>query len=411
MANINDTIDMITNESLRILHQKLNHVTNIVTEYDDSYAQSGAKIGDSLRIRLPLQYATGTGATMATGTGADSIATSTTLTVSTQRHVPLRFTSEEMTMDIDYLQQRHLEPAMAKLAAMIENDTFTMLDQVANVVEAGTKITFDDIMNGRQQLMDNLAPINDRCALLDTRGNRDLVVDNKALFNDQREIAEQYKEGAMGYFAGFDFYENTLLKKHTSGAEGGGTAYLTNAVTAQEKTLTASDNDPNTGSLIVDTGTKTIKAGDVFTVGAGGTVVNDVHPETKESTGVLKNFTVTADATGAGTLTITPALIASGPHQNSSAAAANDQTLTFAGAASTLYNQSLLFQKGYACFATADLLMPEGTHFASRQVYDGISMRIVGDYDIVKDRFLIRADVLYGYKILRPQLACKIWHT
>lgn len=411
MANINDTIDMITNESLRILHQKLNHVTNIVTEYDDSYAQSGAKIGDALRIRLPLQYATGTGATMATGTGADSIATSTTLQVSTQRHVPLRFTSEEMTMDIDYLQQRHLEPAMAKLAAMIENDTFSMLSEVNNVVEAGTKITFDDIMAGRQFLMDNLAPINDRCALLDTRGNRDLVVDNKALFNDQREISEQYKEGAMGYFAGFDFYENTLLKKHTSGAEGGGTAYATNATTAQQKTLTAADNDPNTGSLIVDTGTKTIKAGDVFTIGAGGTVVNDVHPETKESTGVLKNFTVTADATGAGTLTITPAIIASGPHQNVSAAAANDQTLTFAGAASTLYNQSLLFQKGYAAFATADLVMPEGVHFASRQVYDGISMRIVGDYDIVKDRFLIRADVLYGYKILRPQLACKVWHT
>lgn len=411
MANINDVIDMITNESLRILHQKLNHVTNIVTEYDDSYANSGAKIGDPLRIRLPLQYTTGTGATMATGTGADSIATSTTLQVNTQRHVRMRFTSEELTLDIDYLQQRHLEPAMAKLAAVIENDTFTMLDSIANVVEAGTKVTFDDVMAGREELMNNLAPINDRYALLDTRANRDLVVDNKALFNDQNEISGQYKDGRMGKFAGFEFYENTLLKNHTSGAEGGGTAYATNAVTAQEKTLSASDNDPTTGSLIVDTGTKTIKAGDVFTIGDGGTPVYDIHPETKESTGVLKNFTVTADATGAGTLSIAPALIASGPHQNSSAAAANDQTLTFAGAASTLYKQSLLFQKGYAAFATADLLLPEGVHFSSRQVYDGISMRIVGDYDIIKDRFLIRCDVLYGYKVLRPDLAVKIWHT
>ncbi len=407
MANINDTIDMITNESLRILHQKLNHVTNIVTEYDDSYAQSGAKIGDALRIRLPLQYQTGTGATMATGTGADSIATSTTLTVSTQRHVPLRFTSEEMTMDIDYLQQRHLEPAMAKLAAIIENDTFGMLNQIGNAVDAGTKITFEDIMAGRQELMDNLAPINDRCAILDTRGNRDLVVDNKALFNDQREIGEQYKEGAMGYFAGFDFYENTLLPKHTSGAEGGGTAYRTNGA-GQEKTLTASDNDPTqwTG-LVVDTGTNSILAGDVITIGG----VFDVHPETKETTGVLKQFSVTADQTGAGTLSLAPALVGSGPHQNASNAAGDGEVVTVIGAASTLYNQSLLFQKGYAAFATADLLMPEGTHFASRQVYDGISMRIVGDYDILKDRFLIRADVLYGYKVLRPELACKLWHT
>lgn len=406
MANLNDTIDMITNESLRILHQKLNHVTNIVTEYDDSFAQSGAKIGDALRIRLPLQYTTGTGATMATGTGADSISVSTTLNVSTQRHVPLRFTSEEMTMDIDYLQQRHLEPAMAKLAAMIENDTFVMLDQVPNLVDAGTKVAFDDVMNARQQLMDELAPINDRCALLDTRANRDLVVDNKALFNDQREISEQYKEGAMGYFAGFDFYENTLLKKHTSGAEAGGSAYQINGA-GQEKTLTAADNDPTQGSLVIDTGTLSIAAGDVFTI-AG---VNDVHPETKEDLGVEKTFTATANQTGAGTLLISPALIATGPHANVTNTPADGAALTFSGSATTLYNQSLLFQKGYACFATADLLMPEGTHFASRQVYDGISMRIVGDYDIQRDRFLIRADVLYGYKILRPELATKIWHT
>ncbi len=406
MANINDVIDMITNESLRILHQKLNHVTNIVTEYDDSYAQSGAKIGDALRIRLPLQYNTGTGATMATGTGADSIATSTTLTVSQQRHVPLRFTSEEMTLDIDYLQQRHLEPAMAKLAAVIENDTFNMLSEIANTVEAGTKVTFDAIMEGRQVLMDELAPINDRYALLDTRGNRDLVVDNKALFNDQRQISDQYTEGAMGYFAGFDFYENTLLKKHTSGAVGGTSNYQVNGA-GQEKTLTASDNDPTTGSLVVDTGTETIKAGDVFTIAN----VFAVHPETKESTGIEREFTVTADATGAGTLSIAPALIASGPHANVDSTPADGAALTFIGAASTLYNQSLLFQKGYAAFATADLLLPQGTHFASRQVYDGISMRIVGDYDVLKDRFLIRCDVLYGYKVLRPQLATKVWHT
>ena len=198
-----------------------------------------------------------------------------------------------------------------------------------------------------------------------------------------------------------------MLPKHTSGAEGGGTAYRTNGA-GQEKTLTASDNDPTqwTG-LVVDTGTNSILAGDVITIGG----VFDVHPETKESTGVLKQFSVTADQTGAGTLSLAPALIGSGPHQNASNAAGDGEVVTVIGAASTLYNQSVLFQKGYAAFATADLLMPEGVHFASRQVYDGISMRIVGDYDILKDRFLIRADVLYGYKVLRPELAVKVWHT
>src|SRR5574343_1195673 len=120
MANSVLTPDDITREALRVLHQKLNFVTNIITEYDDSFAQDGAKIGNTLRIRQPIQYNTGTGATMATGTGADTTESSVTLTVNTQRHVPMRFTSNEMTMKIDDFSSRHIEPAMSKLAAMIE---------------------------------------------------------------------------------------------------------------------------------------------------------------------------------------------------------------------------------------------------------------------------------------------------
>lgn len=408
MANVNLTIDMITREALRILHQKLNFCTNIIHDYDDSFAQTGAKIGNTLRVRLPYQYTSATGATMATGTGADSIGVSTTLTVGTQRHIPLRFTSEEKTMDIDDFANRHLEPAMAKLAAMMEYDGLTaIIDKVGQQISAGTKVEFAEIMNARAELANQLAPANDRYALMDTQGMVDLVTDNKSLFADQGELSGQYKEGMMGRFGGFDFYENTLIPSHTSGAEGGGSAYKVNGA-SQSKTLSVSDPDPTTGSLIVDAGTKTIKAGDVFTIGDD---VFDVHPETKESTGVLKQFAVTADASGAGTLTISPAIIASGPHQNVSAVPDDNDLLTFVGAASTAYKQSLLFQKGFACMGTADLVLPPSEK-ASRQVYDGISIRVVEDfYDGVKDRLYTRLDVLYGFKILRPDLAVKVLHT
>ena len=406
MANVNLTIDMITNEALRILHQKLNFTGNLVSDYDDSFAQNGAKIGDTIRVRLPIQYATGTGATIATGTGADSIGVSTTLQVNTQRNVPMRFTSAEMTMDIDDFSSRHIEPAMAKLAAMIENDNFGLLDYVPGVTSAGTKVEFADVANSRAELMKRLAPLDGRFAIMDPQANVDLVVDNKALFTDQGELGTQYKEGMMGRFQGFDFYENTIIPAHTNGTEAG-TAYLVNGA-SQSKTLSASDPDPTTGSLIVDTGTLTIKAGQVFTLGDD---VFDVHPETKASTGVLKQFTVTADATGAGTLTIAPAIIASGPHQNVSAVPDDDDILTFVGAASTAYKQSVLFQKGFAAFGTADLVLPPNQK-ASRKVYDGISIRIIQDYyDGVKDRLYTRLDVLYGNKILRPELAQKVWHT
>jgi hypothetical protein len=381
MANTLLTPDMITREALRILHQKLNVVGNMVREYDDSFAQSGAKIGNTLRIRQPIQYGTGTGATMATGTGADTTEESVTLTVNSQRHVPMRFTSNELTMKIDDFSKRHIEPAMAVLAAKIENDVATNLaDEMYQTVHAGTAVAFSEVMEARAKLSRSLAPEGDRCAILDPQANVDLVDALKGLFQDSSQIAKQYKEGMMGRTAGFDFYENTLIDAHTTGAEGGGTVYTVNGAT--------------------QTGTSLVMAS-----------VNSVHPESKSDTGILQQFIARSDQTGAGTLTISPAIITSGPRQTVTASPANASKLTFLGAASTAYNQSLLFQKGFATFATADLVLPNGTDFASRQQYDGISMRIVRDYDVVKDRILTRCDVLYGYRMLRPQLAVKLLHT
>ena len=400
MANNNLTLGGITRESLRVLHQKLNFVTNIVTDYDDSYAQTGAKIGNDLRIRLPIQYSTGTGPTMATGTGADTLENQVTLTVNTQRHVPMRFNSNELTMKIDEFSARHIEPAMSKLAAMIENDVLGTCAPQAQHATYGTKVDFAAVMSARKKLMDSLAPMNDRTAILDTQGNIDLVTDNKSLFNAQDQINSQYKEGSMGRFGSFDFYENTLCPSHTSGTEAGGALY--DVVNDQSGSYTS----PNSMNLVVDTGTKTITAGDTITI-AG---VYEVHPESKATLAALKQFTVLTGITAAGTLVISPALIATGPHKNASAVAANNAAVTVGGAASTAYNTSLLFQKGFAAVGFADLEMPSNVEGA-RDNFDGISMRIVKDYSVVNDRTYTRLDVLYGKKVLRPQLGCRILHT
>jgi hypothetical protein len=409
VANINEVADQITHEALRILHQKLNFCSNIVTGYDDSYGVEGAKIGSDLRIRLPHQYNTGTGPTIDTGTAADSVGTHTTLQVTSQRHVPLRFTSVEDTLDIDDYSRRHIQPAMSKLAAKVEFDVLGQALKYCNEsVLAATPATviFRDAMECRRKLVDNLAPEDERTALMDTKGNLDLIDANKNLFHDSSNIEMQYKKGYMGEFGSFNFFENTLIPKHSNGTEAG-TAYLTNDVTAQEKTLSVSDTNPNEGTLIVDTGTLAITAGSVFTIAD----VFDVHHETKATTGVLKQFVARSALTGAGTLSISPAIIASGPYQNVTAAAANNKALTFLGAASTTYNQSILFQKGFAAFATADLVLPRGTDMASRKVFDGLSLRLVRDFDVKTDKLITRIDILYGFKVLRPELCARLWHT
>lgn len=349
-----------------------------------------------------MMFNTGTGATIATGTGADSLQNQVTFTLNTQRHVPMRFTSNEATMSREMFRRDYLTPAMSRLAAMIESDALSMVKKVPTAIAAGTKVEFSDILAANVKNQNHLVPENDRFALLDPQANADLVDGLKGLFHDGEQVQKQYKEGVMGRNAGMDYYVNTMMPSQTFGAEGGGSAYLVDGASQS-----GSYTSPNSQNLKVKTGTKTIKAGDVFTISG----VNEVHPETKEDLGYTRQFTALEDATGAGTYSVSPAMIPSGPYQNVSAVAANSATITFAGAASTAYKQSLLFQKGFACFGTADLVLPPNTK-SSRQVYDGISLRVIMDYyDGIKDLLYTRIDCLYGYQILRPDLACRVQHT
>src|SRR5574343_1649848 len=197
MPNTLLTPTAVTREALRILHQKCNFIGNVVREYDDSFAKSGAKIGDSLKIRLPNQYVVRTGATLS---AQDTTETSTTLQVATQKGVELNFTSADLTMSLDDFSARILEPAMSVLAANMEADAMSMfLDVYNNVNNVGSAITFAKLLGGRKVLNDNLAPIdNNRSALLNTQDNVDLIDALKGLFQDSAAITKQYKEGMMG---------------------------------------------------------------------------------------------------------------------------------------------------------------------------------------------------------------------
>ena len=392
MANTLLTPTAVTRKALKILHQKLTFVGNVTREYDDSFAKSGAKIGDSLKIRLPNQYTVRTGATLS---AQDTTESSVTLQVATQKGVDLNFTSADLTLDMDDFADRILEPAMAVLAANIEADAYSMYKDVYQQIDNdGNAVTFKNFMQGRAALNKALAPVANRCAILGNDHNVTLVDALKGLFQDSNAIAKQYREGMMGRTGGFDFYETTHAADHTTGTAAKTTGYLVNGATQTGATLT------------VDTGTTTFLQGDIITI-AG---VNRVHPETKADTGVLQQFVVTADSGASATsLAISPSIVTSGATQNVSGSPADNAAIVKVGAgASELLNTSMTFCKEAFAFATADLIMPSGVDFSAREVYDGISMRTVRQYDINNDKFPTRVDVLYGYKTLRPELACRI---
>ena len=395
MPNSILTPTAVTRKALQILHQKLNFIGSINRQYDDSFAKSGAKIGDSLKIRLPNQYTVRTGANLST---QDTTETSTTLQVATQKGVDITFSSAELTLSLDDFSDRILQPAMSVLAANMEADALSMALDVYNAVNnVGSAITFNKALGARKLLVDNLAPGNDRTLLLNTQDNLDMVDGLKGLFQDSTEISKQYREGIVGRTAGFGtIYENTLLASQTTGTAATATTYTVNgAITVN-----------GTAAVTVAVGATTFKKGDVFTVVG----CNRVHPETKADTGVLQQFVVTADyAGGAGSLAFSPAIFTTTGAQNVTAGGMpNAAALAKVGAASTVYKPSLAFHKDAFTFATADLVMPQGVDFAAREVFDGISMRIVRQYAIASDTMPCRLDVLFGYKTIRAQLAARI---
>jgi hypothetical protein len=394
MANTNLTIDMITNQALMILHQKLNFIGTIDRQYDSSFAKSGAKIGDTLRIRLPNEYTVRSGATLST---QDTTETSVSLPVTTQKGVDVNFSSEELTLDIDDFSKRILEPAMSVLAANVEADAISMYKDVYNFVDnAGSAMTFAKALAASGKLTDNLTPYDGRTLNLTTQDNIDMVDALKGLFNAQDKLSSNYKEGRLaGPFAGFEgIYENTLLGNHTTGTAAATTSYLVNGA------------DQTGATLTVDGGSTTFLDGDIITI-AG---LNRVHPETKADTGILQQFVVTANSgTSATSLAISPSITITGGKQNVTAAPADNAAVSkVGGGASSVFTNSMAYHKDAFTFATADLVMPKGVDMAARKVLDGVSMRIVRDYDINNDKFPCRIDILYGYAAKRPQLACRI---
>jgi hypothetical protein len=260
------------------------------------------------------------------------------------------------------------------------------------------------VLLGSKKLTDNLTPNSERCLNLNTQDNADLIDSLSGKFNPASNLSEQYREGMVAsQFLGYkDVYENTMWPIHTTGTDDGTGDYVTD--------IAAGEDDGSAGSLHIDTGAGTFKQGDVV-------FIEDcyrVHPETKVSTGKLQQFVVTADYSGGeGDLSISPSAITSGAKQNVSAVSdgkkiykrESDESTAIGNAAD--YYISLGYHKDAFAFATADLVMPKGVDFAAREVMDGISMRVVRNYDINNDKFPCRLDVLYGYKAIRPELAVR----
>jgi hypothetical protein len=398
MANSLLTIDMITRKALEILENNLVITRNVNRQYDDSFAVEGAKIGSTLRIRLPDRALVTDGAALQT---QDDNEQYTTLSVASQKHIGINFTSAELTMQLDDFADRVLKPRISQLAASVDADVANAFKGIGNSVGTpgttpGTSLV---LLQAQQKLNENAAGMSPRYATVNPAANAALVEGMKGLFNPTSTISKQFKAGMMGEgILGLEEVNmSQSIKNFTTGSRPA-TGNTTSAAVTSEGATTISLTLGSSG---------TIKAGDVFTVAD----CYAVNPQTRESTGSLFQFVALADVAAGTSVTVTVAPIYSSAHALATVDAlpSNSKTVLFLGSASTGYAQNLVYHKDAIAFATADLLLPQGVDMASRAVHNGISLRVVRQYDINNDRMPCRVDVLYGYSVIRPQMACRVW--
>jgi hypothetical protein len=419
MSNTTLTADVVAKAALAILDNELGVVKTFHRAYEEEFSNqvNGYKIGDTLSIRRPADFTIRTGATLS---AQDVVEGKTTLVIDQQIGVDFQFSSSDLTLKINDLSERVMKPAMSTIINYMSYDCLnTMYKRIYNWVgTAGNTVnSFADFALAPQRLDTMSVPMDARHSVLSPADHWGMLGSQTALYI-QNAANSAYRDGSLGKIGGVETRMNQMTPTHTVGAMGG--TPLVNGA-SQNVTYDTAKN-AWTQSLITDGWTASaaarVKEGDVFTmyaVGSSGARVLMVNPKTKQVTDVAQQFVVTADGSSDGsgnlTLTISPPIITSGPHQTVNVAPADNAGLTFVGTAATGYVQNMAYHKNTMALAIVPMEMPAAAYGGHRESYKGISLRVIPIYDGTNDISKWRLDMLYGRKVIDPRLATRLSGT
>lgn len=428
------TISQITNEGLMVLENDLCFADHVNRQYADQFALTGAKIGYTVNVRRPPRYIGTTGPALSI---EDTNETYVPVTLSTQFHVDVQFTTADMATSIDMFKERVLNPVIATVANKIDRDGAVFAYQnTANAQGTpGTAVTTTLTALTAGAVLDAEAFPRDgtRVLILDPFTHANMVNAVQGLFNPQSVISEQIEKGLIAKnFLGFDWYMDQNIVSYTVGA-GGGTPTLSNNTSSAwlSSGWAANGMIESTGWTAAAAARLTV--GDVITV-AGAYAVNPqsrgavgsnrlrqfvvIPPIASQTNGTYNSTTGVYSSKSDGTLSFSVAGVGiySGQFQNISAQPASNAAIVLWGnATSTQYAgtvspQGIAMHRDAYALAFADLDLPGGVDMAARAVdeEDGMSFRIVRQYTINNDALPARCDVLYGYGSLYRDGAVRI---
>jgi hypothetical protein len=404
-ANTLATSTLVARECLAVLKNMLVFSKGVNRNYEDEFkgnVSRGYEPGATINIKRPPRYTYRAGRV---AVPQSTVFTTTPLKLE-QGGCDLNFTLLERTVSMsDPTLRKCIQAAASTVANEIDRQGFDLVRRTApNVVNVDAAFAQPTTQaqalalptNAGRILDDASAPRDGRRNLVLSTGlNAGMVQGLAGLFNNAATIGKQYGVGLVVDSLGFNIGMSQNTARHTNGA-----ATATNINGANQ-----------TGSAI----TVVAVAGGTLTTGTIITLpgVFDVNPQTRVSTGRLKQFVVTADAlVGAVTINISPAIVPSGQFQNCTASPTTGQPYVIVGNANASCDVSVAYHEDAYTLAMVPMFAPSGQNAKVTQVSDdGFTLKLTEYYDPVNDISNMRMDVLYGWAATYPELAVRIATT
>ena len=408
MANAFLTPSVFANEGLRQLENELILGNKVHTDYSKEFSFNGATIN----IRKPTSYIGQDDNLDVSSYSEDIEQAQTTITMDKTVSIKVDIGAIDGTLSFDRVQEDVIRPAVIKMRDRIETELASLYTQAYWFTGTPGTVpsTFLSLGTGGAILTDAAVPMADRIAVHGTDAALNLADGLKGVYvSDKPKTA--FEEAQIGKYGGFMNYESVHAPTHTVGVATG--TPLVNGA-SQNVTYAASKNTW-TQTLNTDGWTNSttgiLKAGDVITI-AG---VFAVNPISKQSTGRLQTFTVTADAnsgasTGPAALTISPPIITSGAYQTVSAAPAENAAITVkTGTGATAYKQSLLMHPKALALVSRPLKIASGAGVkTSTKSGNKVTISCTEWVDGNTLAHNMRFDMLFGVKMLDPRLIARL---
>jgi hypothetical protein len=411
MANVFIKPDIVAKEMLMQVENQcvLGKIVHRGYESEFNTTSNGYKNGDSVRIKAPVYFRTKDGPVIDLTEIREE---DTTFTVSFHKTVAWPVSVLDMTLSIDKMSERYLQPAALAIANDIDISLAALYKEIPNQVGTPgvTPQNFLTFAQAKAVLMDHACPQDNLYCVIDSWAEAYLKDNLKGVFNPQMSN-DIIRAGNLGsQLSGFHMYTSQNIQTHTCGTAAGLTTNLVDGTNAEASVGITIDQN---GSW-----SNTLTAGDIFTVAA----VNGVNPISGANTGKLRQFVSMAAVTDAGndqlistTPGVAPYMIYSAsatetalPYQNVDALPQDGAVITIAGTASLAHKVNLAFHKNALSLAMVPLVIPASAPWQSQISENGFSISICRDFDIVNYREIIRFDALWGVKVLNPFLACRI---